>query len=259
MIKKYLGFTVIVTAALLAGCVTSSTVKTKPVDKQSAVETRVQLAVGYLQEGNHERARTHLHRALEIDGRSAGAHDVMALLLQQEMEYEESEKHYKLALKYSPDFTRGRNNYGLLLFRLGRYEEACNQFSRGSKDLEYPRRAELFLKVGLCRLKLDQVEDARNAFVRSVALNPRLSTSYLELAELEFEAENYVNAKQLVNKYNQHKRRPSARGLWLGVRLERIFNDRDAEASQGLALKKMFPDSQENLDYQNWLKHEQQR
>ena len=33
--------------------------------------------------------------------------------------------------------------------------------------------------------------------------------------------------------------------LWLGVRLERHLGNRDAEASQGMALKKLFPDSQE--------------
>ena len=47
---------------------------------------------------------------------------------------------------------------------------------------------------------------------------------------------------------------PTAKSLWLAVRIEDSFGNRDAAASQGLKLKNLFPYSSENLEYQKWLK-----
>ena len=46
----------------------------------------------------------------------------------------------------------------------------------------------------------------------------------------------------------------SARSLWLGIRLERVFGNKDAEASLALQLKNNHPYSPEYLEYQNSLK-----
>jgi len=42
----------------------------------------------------------------------------------------------------------------------------------------------------------------------------------------------------------------SARSLMLGIRLERVFGNKDKEASLALRLKNKFPYSKELLDYQ---------
>jgi type IV pilus assembly protein PilF len=63
----------------------------------------------------------------------------------------------------------------------------------------------------------------------------------------------------MLDKYNENRRRPTPRGLWLGVRLEHQLGNKDAEASQGLALRNLFPNSRENQEYQNWLNDEKHR
>ena len=50
-----------------------------------------------------------------------------------------------------------------------------------------------------------------------------------------------------VNPQNQVAQ--DARGLWLGIRLERIYGDTDALASYELALKHLYPDSPEYKAY----------
>ncbi|MEH6617897.1 MAG: type IV pilus biogenesis/stability protein PilW, partial [Porticoccus sp.] len=235
----------IFSALLMVGCTTTTTtdgVKDEPVSNNKIVENRIQLALGYLSKGDHEGARQNLNKAMAVNSQSPELHDVWALLYQQEQEYGEAESHYKQALAYDPLFTRGRSNYGLFLLRLGRYEEAYQQFSKGAEDLGYPRRAELFYKVGISALKLDKLAEAENAFTRAAVLNPKLSAAYLELAELAYSREDFPRASQLLNEYNNTKRGPSPRGLWLGVRLEYSLGNKDAEASQGLALRNLFPD-----------------
>ena len=44
-----------------------------------------------------------------------------------------------------------------------------------------------------------------------------------------------------------------ARSLWLGLRIEHRFGNRDGVASKGLALEKLYPYSSETLEYKQWL------
>jgi type IV pilus assembly protein PilF len=243
---------------LMTGCVTTNTGPSKKpeVDTEKVMQNRLQLALGYMGKGDHERAREHLNKATEVNSRSPELHDVWALLYQREMELEAAESHYKKALSYDPTFTRGRNNYGLFLMKLNRIEEAHQQFVKGSEDLGYPKRSELLFKVGLTALKLDRVQEAEDAFTKSAVLNPQMSAAYLELAEIAYKRSDNDRSKKLLDKYNKTKSNASPKGLWLGIRLDNSFGNQNAEASQGMALRKLFPNSQENLEYQNWLKNE---
>lgn len=255
-------FSCILSLLLASGCVTTTiegSSQQPEVDKEQALDTRLQLAVGYLEKGEHERAREHLNKAMEINSRSAELHDVWALLYQKEIEFEAAESHYKKALSYDPTFTRGRNNYGLFLLRLGRVEEAYQQFVKGSEDLDYPKRAELLYKVGVTALKLGHHQEAEKAFTKAAILRPSMSEAYFELAEIAYDRADYLRSRQLLNRYNETKQRVSARALWLGIRLEHNSGNKDAEASQGMALRNLFPDSQENQEYQSWLKNERKK
>ncbi len=247
---------------MIAGCTSTTTtngVASATVDKDKALENRLQLALGYMAQGDREKARQHLDKAMEIDSRSPEVHDVWALLYQQEMEFTEAEAHYQKALSYDPTFTRGRNNYGMFLLRQERYEEAYQQFVKGSEDLAYPKRGEIFLKAGMTAVKLNKLAEAEEALQKAVVLEPQLSQPYLELADIAYQRGDYQRAKLVLEKYNQSRRRPTPRGLWLGVRLENQLGNKDAEASQGLALRNLFPNSRENQEYQNWLNDEKHR
>jgi type IV pilus assembly protein PilF len=255
-------FSCILSLLLATGCMTTTvegSSQQPAVDKEKALETRLQLAIGYLGKGEHERAREHLNKAMKINSRSAELHDVWALLYQQEMELETAESHYKKALSYDPTFTRGRNNYGLFLLRLDRVEEAYQQFVKGSEDLDYSKRAELLYKVGITALKLGRLQEAEKAFTKAAILRPKMSEAYFELAEIAYDRADYPRSKQLLDRYDETKRRVSSRGLWLGIRLDNSFGNQDAEASQGMALRNLFPDSQENQEYQSWLKNERKK
>ena len=247
---------------MIQGCTTSSTtVNGTPSvtpDAEKALETRLRLALGYMNQGDRERAREHLEKAMKINSRSPEVHDLWALLYQQEMELAEAEAHYKKALSYDPGFTRSRNNYGMFLLRQERYEEAYQQFVKGSEDLAYPKRGEIFYKAGVTAVKLNKMAEGQEALQKAVVLAPQMPQPYLELAEIAYTRADYQQAKQMLEKYNDVRRRPTPKALWLGVRLENQLGNRDAEASQGLALKNLFPDSRENQEYLNWLQNDKQ-
>ncbi|OUS11174.1 type IV pilus biogenesis/stability protein PilW [Gammaproteobacteria bacterium 53_120_T64] len=220
---------------------------------KEAAETYVQLGLGYLREGERQRARFNLLKALEKDERSGAAHNGLALLFQMEGEKTLAEQHFKKAIAIQPDLTSVRYNYGLFLLRDKRYEDAEKQFLTASEDINYPRRSQVFLSLGLIAKQLSKPEAAQAAWKKALRLSPKLAPAYLELAEINFKSGNYPNAKRYLDRYEELSR-PSSRGLWLAVRLEHAFGNKDAEASKALALRNLFPYSKETLEYKTWLK-----
>ena len=57
----------------------------------------------------------------------------------------------------------------------------------------------------------------------------------LEVAEIQFDAQDLENAGKYYDTYRTVARTQSARGLWLGIRIARAKGDRDAEGSYALA------------------------
>jgi type IV pilus assembly protein PilF len=220
--------------------------------KQEALELSIKLGLGYLREGNREGARLHMQKAIDADPRSAGANNGMALLYQLEKENALAEEHYLKALKFDPTFTAARNNYAIFLLRAGQNEKAYKELTRAASDLKYARRARVYLSLGQAAQRLGKTEEAIAAWEKSLNINPSMSPSYIELATVYFEKNDLPRAKRYLTRYEELTG-PRARALWLAVRLEHAFGNKSGEASKALALEKMFPYSQQYLDYKQWL------
>ncbi|MCK9564121.1 MAG: type IV pilus biogenesis/stability protein PilW [Bacteroidales bacterium] len=248
----------LLSALVMAGCATeSSTVaRTSPVSMDQALEDHIQLGLGYIGQGNRESARHHLSKAMEINANSAGAHNGMALLYEMEQENALAERHYRRAIALDRNYTRARNNYGAFLYQQQRVDEAYRQFQVVVRDTAYAQRPQAFISLGVTASQLGHEKEAVEAWNRAIALNPRLSTPYLELADYQFREGDYPEARRYLAAYDSLTR-PTARSLWLGLRLEHRFGNRDGVASKALALSKLFPYSQEYLEYQEWLENEQ--
>jgi len=220
---------------------------------QEAAETYVQLGLGYLRRGERQRARTNLLKALEKDKRSADAHNALALLFQMEDENKLAEEHFEKAINYEPDLTRVRYNYAAFLFRQKRFADAEKQFLIAAEDINYARRGQVFYSLGLIAQQLGKTEDAQQAWEKAIKLNPRLLGPLLELAEVYFKLGDYPKAKRYLERYEDLSK-PTPRALWLAVRLEHAFGNKDGEASKALALKNLFPYAEETIEYKAWLK-----
>lgn len=240
----------------IGGCTT--TTNRQPVALDKALEDHIQLALNYIAEGERKKARHHLLKALDIDKKSPGAHNGLALLYQLEQEDDLADKHYKKAVGYDKDFTRALNNYGVFLYQKGRFSEAREQFLRASEDTHYELRPQVFYALGLAALQLKDNRQAEESWHKAIVLEPRYAPPYLELAELAFERQSFAEARKILVAFDQLSR-PTPRSLWLAVRIESHFGNRDALASKGLALEKLFPDSRENQAYQTWRKDETKR
>lgn len=208
------------------------------------VRAYLDLAEGYLDLGDLNRARLPVRRALEADPRSWAAHDMLGRIYQREGDPELAEQHFRLAVRYGPDVARVRNDYGVFLYEQGRFEEAVGQLRRAVADPSNPQRAVAYENLGLATLQAGARTEARNAFSRAVMLDEQMATSLLELAELAWADEDYSQSAAWYQRFRNLSRQ-TARSLWLGVRLARLADDVDAEASYALQLRNLFPLSPE--------------
>ncbi|QKX15673.1 type IV pilus biogenesis/stability protein PilW [Microbulbifer sp. YPW1] len=244
---------------LLGGCVTTGP-GGRQVDLDKARETHVQLGLRYLQSGgdNREMARHHFQEALRLGKKDPQAHHGLALLYQADGEIPVAESHFKKALRYDRNFSMARVNYGAFLYQQERYQEARDQFLVASEDLTYNRRSYALANLGRAELRLHNLDGAESAFKRALALSSDLPVALLELAELKFEKQDYTQAKHYLDRFSE-KNRQIPQSLWLGIRIEKIFGNRDKERSYALALKNLFPYSAETLKYQQMMAENEQQ
>ena len=216
---------------------------------QKALETRVSLARQYIGEGNWAAAKRNLELAMKIDDDNAGIYEAFALVYQSTGEYELAEQNFKKSIRLNGKCSRCRNNYAAFLYSQERYEEAEKQLDYVIQDTLYSGRPNAFVNLGLCRIKLFDMQGAEEAFVRALAMDRTNQIALLEVAQLRFDARDYPTANKYYGVYRSVVRQQSARGLLLGIRLAQAGANQDLESSYALLLSRRFPDSIEYEAY----------
>ncbi len=236
------------TFMMLGGCISTTTGGfSEDASPQRALDTRVALARDYIGTGNWVAAKRNLELAMQIDDDNAEIYEAFALVYQSTGEYELAEKNFKKSIRLDGKCSRCRNNYAAFLYSQERYQEAEKQLDYVIQDTLYSGRPNAFVNLGLCRIQLFDTQGAEEAFVRALAMDRANPVALLEIAQIRFDAGDYPTANKYYRIYRTVVPQQSARGLLLGVRLARINDDRDAEASYILSLSSRFPNS---IEYQ---------
>jgi len=240
--------------SLTSGCVTETkTGMERNADPQKSLQANVDLGLGYMQRGDLARAKEKLDKANSIDSNSAVVHNAFGLLFQVEGDDENAERHFQRSIRIDPHFALAHNNYGAFLYAKGRYGEAIEQLKEATADPFYRARAQVFENLAMCYLKVGNNAEAIGAFKRAISVNPNQAKSLLELAELSYDQPDYVAARDLYSRYVKVAEQ-NAKSLWLGIRIARVFRDKDEEASYVLMLKNIFPTSEEYRMYQDLVR-----
>lgn len=235
----------------LAGCVTTeNSAFTADTSKDKAVTSRVDLALSYLRKGDAESARRNLKAALKIDPKSPRVHDALGVVFSKEGEPEIAESHFKKAIAYDSSYSKARNNYAAFLYEQKRYKAAMKQLKIVTADQLYKERLRAFANLGQVAVKLGDTETAEYAFSRALKMRKGYSPALLELAIIRFDRGELDVAQQYYSRYKS-KAKQSPRALLLGIRLAEAQNDRSAKASYALALKNLYPNSNEYRRYKS--------
>lgn len=237
----------LVLALSLAGCAGGTkTAKENRDDAnlRQASATNVQLGVGYLRRGQYEIAKEKLQKAIDQDPENIDAYTTMAFLLIQVDELEEVEEYYLAALDVKEKDPGLRNSYGAYLCRVGRTDDALEQFKLAYNSPYYKTAFLAYANAGTCLFQADRYEKAEEMLRKALKLQPELPDALISMAELSIKTEKYMKSRAYIQRYHAINK-PSAESLWVQVQAERALGAKQHYYKYARQLLDEFADSEQ--------------
>lgn len=249
----------IASACTVAGCSTS-TISTQsnagsapvdiqrrestPTDSRKRAAIRLQLAIGYYQDGKFSIALDELKQALALDANYADAHNVLALVYAELHEDAVAEQSFQRALQLEPGNSDVNNNYGWYLCQHGRERQSLTYFEAALKDPLYPQKAKPLQNAGVCAGRTGDASAAEDYFRRSFEIDPTGSVAAYNLASIYYERKDLPRARFYVSQVNKGPG-PTPASLWLGIRIERRLGNKPNQVALENQLERLHADSRE--------------
>lgn len=209
-------------------------------------KANLDLGVEYMRRGNYENALTRFDRARLAAPDYAPTYSMLGLLYQSLGEDELAEANFRKSLALDATDSDTLNNYGQFLCKRGRFSEAEKVFLDAARNPLYGSPETPYANAGTCAYHNHDVARALGFFNRALALNPSLPVALISMSEIEYGNGNYVAADNYLERFRAVSA-PTARSLWLGIRIKRQLGDEDAIAGYSLYLRANFPDSEEAM------------
>ena len=160
-------------------------------------------------------------------------------------EDDQAESDFSQAIKIDPPARRTKNNYGLFLCQRGRQKEGIRQLLDALKNPLYATPDVAYKNAGLCARNAGDTKSAEEYFLRALKLNPNQPQALYNLAEINYQRDDYAAAKQYIEPLLDGHRACRTRGAVAGARIERKLGDRTALVNYGLQLRRRFPSAPE--------------
>lgn len=220
------------------------------VDKRAGI--RLQLAIGYYQEGSYEVALDEIKKALAADPDLSDAFSVRALIYTAMGEMALAEENYQRAMRLAPGNADLSNNYGAFLCQTQRYPQAMAQFEAALKNPMYQSPIKAMANAGGCALKQKRYDVAERFFLDALRIVPDFPTIQAGLARVYFQRRDYARAGFFINRVKEQSKPEamSAETLWLAIRIERKLGDQDSATTLGTQLRRRHPASPEFAAFQ---------
>lgn len=210
---------------------------------------RLELAVGYFEQGQTTIALDELKQALVADPNFSEAYNLRGLVYMRLNDVPLAEESFRRAMVLDPRNSNVLHNYGWLLCQQSRYPESIKTFSKALSDPLYGGRAKTWMAQGLCQIRAGQRADAEASLLHSYELDAGNPITGYNLANLLFLRGDFVRAQFYVRRINNSEL-ANAESLWLGIKVERRMENREAMQQLAGQLKKRYPQSRELTAYE---------
>jgi type IV pilus assembly protein PilF len=214
-------------------------------DREKAAAVNAELAITYLKQDNLRAAREKVDKALEQNPRSVEAQMTAGFVYDRLGEDKKAAAHYdqavKLAGKDNPD---ALNNAAVFQCRKGDKKRGEQLFLQAAASPLYRTPEIAYMNAGNCARADGRPKDAERYFRQALARRPNMPDPLLQLAFIQHEAGNNMQARAFVQRY--HDAAPAtAQSIWLGYSIERDQGDAVAAEEYARRLRMEFPTSVE--------------
>jgi type IV pilus assembly protein PilF len=241
------------TGVVLSGCATNMSganmnsdlvTESDEPDTRKRARLRLELAVAYFDKGQTTDALDHLKQSIAADPTLFEAYNLRGLIYMRLNDVPLAEESFRRALAINPKAASVQHNYGWLLCQQSRFSESVQLFNSALSNPAYGDRAKTWMAQGLCQLKSGQQAEAEKSLLRAYELDAGNPITAYNLSLLLYQRGEFVRAQFYARRLNNSEL-ANAESLWLGIKVERRMENRDAMAQLGAQLKKRYPQSRE--------------
>lgn len=213
-------------------------------ETNDVAQTNLNLGIAYLQRGEYQKSLEKLERARGADKNYPPIYNTLGVLYQRLGDKVKAEVFFKQALNLNSLDSSTLNNYGQFLCQEARYDEAEATFMKATQNPLYSTPEIALSNAGTCAMAQSKIVIAETHFRNALKKNPKFAIALVQMAQVSYTNTNYLSARGYLQRYLEINS-PTAKSLWLGIKIENELGDKNALSSYKLLLKNKFPDSKE--------------
>ena len=217
-------------------------------DGRRRARIRLELAVGYFEEGQTTIALDELKQALAADPNFGEAYNLRGLVYMRLNDVRLAEESFRRSIALNPGDANVYHNYGWLVCQQGRYAESFQFFAQALANPQYGDRPKTLMTQGLCQIRAGRPAEAEVSLTRSYELDAGNPITGFNLSTLLFQRGEIVRAQFYIRRLNNSEA-ANAESFWLGIKVERRLDNRDAVQQLAGQLRKRFGQSPELARY----------
>lgn len=184
----------------LTGCASLYTPPSTSTEAESTAvrqsNSRMELGLGYLTQGDMIRARKNLEQALQHAPDYYRAQLSMAYYYETVGDTQTAAERYRQTLKQHPRNGQVLNNYGTFLCKQGKFDLADIYFNKALHQPDYYQVDATYENAAFCALKAGEKDHAAHYFQQALNHNPNRWRSLSQLTYLDLEQQHYSQARQ---------------------------------------------------------------
>lgn len=205
---------------------------------------RLELAAGYFEQGQTNVALDELKQSLAADSTFADAYSLRGLIYMRLNEPRLADDSFRRAVALAPANGDVAHNYAWFLCQQTRYPESFAQFDRALAIASYAGKSKSLLGLGLCQARAGRRIDAEHNLIKAYEFEPGNPIVAYNLSNLLYQRGDFKRAQFYIRRLNNSEL-ANAETLWLGIRVERKMEDRDAMRQLSDQLRRRFASSRE--------------
>ena len=210
---------------------------------------RLELALGYFEQGQTTVALDELKQSLVADPAYAPAHNLRGLIYMRLNDFRIADDSFSRALALNPGDANVLHNLAWLQCQQRRWSESFRNFDQALADPQYGERAKTYRALGLCQARAGLAADAERNLLKSYEYEAGNPVTTFNLAVLLRARGDLVSAQFHLRRLNNSDL-ANAESLWLGIKVERELDNKDATQQLADQLLKRFPLSSESGAFQ---------
>jgi type IV pilus assembly protein PilF len=217
-------------------------------DQRKRARIRVELALGYFQQGKTNIALDEIKLAIAADPTFSDAYSLRGLVYMALNDFAFAEESFNKALSIRQRDPNVLHNLGWLKCQQSAYPSSLAYFEQALADPAYMGRAKTLMAQGLCQVRAGLPKEAESSLLKSYEYDAGNPVTGYNLSKLLFQKNDFTRAQFYIRRLNNTDY-ANAESLWLGIKVERQMGNLQAVEQLASQLEKRFGQSAESNAY----------